>query len=34
MVFDETVTGIKNCVELGIPCITNTTLTYDNVETN
>ena len=31
--FDETVQGIKNCVELEVPCITNTTITYDNIET-
>lgn len=30
--FDETITAIKNCVETGIPVITNTTLTYENSE--
>lgn len=31
--FDETVVAIKNCVTVGIPVITNTTLTYDNAPT-
>ncbi|MEW5821534.1 MAG: radical SAM protein, partial [Cyanobacteriota bacterium] len=30
--YDETVQAIKNCLEAGIPVITNTTITYDNLQ--
>jgi radical SAM protein with 4Fe4S-binding SPASM domain len=31
--YDETINAIKNCVNEGIPVITNTTLTYHNINT-